>query len=110
MKGKNIAAIALVISLFAPHWGLEADETEKHNYMPAAGYVPDEETAIAIAVAVWKPIYGKDKIQEKKPYRAALKDGVWYVSGTIPQGWLGGVPEAEISKDSGQIIRVSHGK
>ncbi len=46
---------------------------------PVEGYVPDEETAIAIAMAVWTPIYGKDRIEDKKPYKATLKGGVWHV-------------------------------
>jgi len=44
---------------------------------PKAGFVPDEKTAIAIAVAVWTPIYGEKNIQKEKPFKAVLKDGVW---------------------------------
>ena len=40
-----------------------AEDEKKHVYKPKEGYVPDAETAIAIAVAVWNPIYGKDKIE-----------------------------------------------
>ncbi|MFH1061494.1 MAG: NTF2 fold immunity protein [Candidatus Omnitrophota bacterium] len=28
----------------------------------------------------------------------------------LPEGWIGGVAEAEIAKDDGRIIRISHGK
>ena len=80
------------------------------NYKPKEGYVPDKETAIAIAVAVWKPIYGKEKIENEKPYKASLKNGVWTVTGSLPEGWKGGVAEAEIAKDDGKIIRIIHGK
>ena len=72
--------------------------------------MPDEETAIAIAVAVWKPIYGKDRIEDKIPYKATLSDGVWHVRGTLPKRMKGGVPEAEINKDDGRILSVWHGK
>lgn len=89
---------------------LYAAEAQKHNYKPASGYIPDEETAIKVAVAVWSPIYGKEQIDKEKPYKATLKDGIWYVSGSLPEGWLGGVAEAEIAKDDGRIIRISHGK
>ena len=91
-------------SLFA------ADEP-KHNAMPRkAGVVPDEATAIKIAVAVWEPIYGADKIAAEKPFRATLAQGVWTVQGFLPKGWVGGVALAEISKADGRIIRISHGK
>ncbi|OFW86393.1 MAG: hypothetical protein A2794_01455 [Alphaproteobacteria bacterium RIFCSPHIGHO2_01_FULL_40_8] len=88
----------------------KSEAKKKHNYKPQEGYVPDEETAIKIAVAVWIPIYGKDEIEKEKPYKATLKDGIWHVTGFLPEGWLGGVAEAEIAKDDGRIIRISHGK
>ena len=85
--------------------------TAKHNVKPQAGYVPDEETAISVAVAVWMPIYGKDKIEAEKPYKAILKNDIWFVSGSLRQGMVkGGVAEAEINKTDGCIIRISHGK
>jgi hypothetical protein len=102
----TIVLLATVSSIGA----LQAAEETKHNVKPAKGYVPDEATAIAIAVAVWVPIYGKENIEQKKPYIATLKDGIWYVAGSLPAGWKGGVPEAEIRKDNGQILRVTHGK
>jgi hypothetical protein len=93
----------------------EATQTNRRNSNPANyklkdGYVPDEQTAIAIAVAVWTPIYGKDKIEGEKPYKAQLKNGVWTVTGSLPEGFDGGVAEADIAKDDGCILRVIHGQ
>jgi hypothetical protein len=82
----------------------------KHNVKSAEGYVPDEATAIKIAVAVWEPIYGANHIAGEKPYHAALHDGVWTVTGSLPKQMLGGVAIAEISKQDGRILRVSHGR
>lgn len=81
-----------------------------HSYTPKNGLVPDSQTAIAIAVAVWNPIYGSAKIQLERPFKATLRDGVWYIEGSLPAGWKGGVAEAEISQKDGRILRVSHGK
>jgi hypothetical protein len=81
-----------------------------HNYKPRGGYVPNAQTAIRIAVAVWEPIYGRENIERQKPIRAELKDGVWYVAGSLPAGGKGGVAEAEVAKGDGRIIRISHGK
>ena len=86
-----------------------ADEA-RHNAIPKTGAVPNEATAIKIAVAVWEPIYGADKIADEKPFRATLADGVWTVQGSLPKGWMGGVALAEISKADGRILRISHGK
>jgi hypothetical protein len=85
-------------------------QSQKHNVIPKNGYVPDAKTAIRIAVAVWSPIYGEKHIQGKKPFKAKLHKGVWIVEGSLPKGWIGGVPVAEIAKKDGRIIRVSHGK
>jgi len=82
---------------------------DAHNYRPEAGYVPDAETAMKIAEAVWLPIYGPG-VLEKKPWRARLVDDVWVVEGSLPRVMPGGVPTATISKRTGEVLRVSHGK
>ena len=99
----SITFLAFTVGLFA------ADEAN-YNYKPKDGYVPDEKTAIAIAVAVWSPIYGEEEIQKEKPFKATLKDGVWQVAGSLPDRTPGGVAIAEISKNDARILRVSHGK
>ena len=90
-----------------------AAEAAKHSAKPSAGFVPDAKTAMKIAVAVWEPIYGEKEISRERPYRAQLDtNGVWIVEGSFHGGWLGkgGVAVAEIAKDDGRILRVSHGK
>ena len=83
---------------------------EKHNYKSEQGYVPDAETAIKIAVAVLEPIYGKEKIAQEKPFKAVLNDDIWFVEGSMLEIHPGGVAEAEISKNDGRILRISHGQ
>lgn len=80
------------------------------GYVPKDGYVPDSRTAIAIAIAVLVPIYGEDEIQSKSPFVAALKNGKWTVTGTMPGNQVGGVPEVQLSKASGKILKVSSSK
>ncbi len=80
-----------------------------HNYKPPEGYVPNAETAIKIAEAVWEPIYG-ERINKKKPFVATLNNGIWTVEGTLPDNKFGGVPYIDISKEDGKILRVSHTK
>lgn len=111
MKARMILVSTL---LFCGVMGTHYTQGGQHSFKPAGGYVPTEETAIRIAEAVWIPIYGKDRIDEEKPFKSTLKDGVWMVRGTLhcPGGGIcaGGVAEAEISKESGCILRISHGK
>jgi len=74
------------------------------------GYVPNAAAAIRIAVTVWEPIYGKREIASERPFHAELRRGIWYVYGSLPRGFLGGVAEADISKKDGRVLRVIHGK
>lgn len=71
--------------------------------------MPDAATAIAIALAVWRPIYG-EQVASKAPFHATLKEGVWTVEGSLPPGWLGGAPLAEIAQRDGRVLRISHGR
>lgn len=82
-------------------------------------YVPDEKTAIAIAEAVWLPIFG-ERIYESKPFVAKLHEGTfWVVKGTlnVPKAGAdtivivkGGVPYIQIRKSDGRIQSVGHSK
>ena len=83
---------------------------KKHSYTPENGFIPDEITALKVAEAILFPIYGADKINSEKPFKAEFENGVWYISGTLPKHMKGGTAMVEISKKTGEILRVSHGK
>jgi hypothetical protein len=89
---------------------MTATASPPHSFVPKDGFVPNEVTAIRIAEAVWEPIYGKENIASHQPTKARLVDGVWIVVGSLPESVKGGVPLAEIRKQDGCILRVSHGK
>jgi hypothetical protein len=81
------------------------------GYKPKDGFVPDSKTAIAVAEAVLKPIYGEDKILAERPFSAHLDHGIWIVTGHLPDGFeAGGVAEARIRKSDAAILYVLHGK
>ena len=83
---------------------------DNHSYVPDAGFVPDDRTAIQIAEAVLTPIYGAEAVKHERPFTASLKDGVWTVVGSLPRGGVGGVALVEISRKDGRVQRVSHGR
>jgi hypothetical protein len=63
---------------------IEYDRRLAENYktvFPAAGVVPDADTAKSIALAVAIPIWGKDIVTSELPLRAGLKGNVWTVIG-----------------------------
>jgi hypothetical protein len=70
--------------------------------------VPTAGVAIQIAEAIWKKKYGIYLIEDEKPYLAELKDSIWYITGSLPEGWNGGTAKAEISKKSGKILKIIH--
>lgn len=79
---------------------------------PKEGFVPDTETAIAVAIAVLKSMYGKQEIEGEAPFNATLKDGLWTVSGsdpnakTIPAGGVRGVASITLAKDDGRVVQA----
>ena len=72
--------------------------------------MPDEKTAVRIAVRVWIPIYGEKQIEKGKPHHAFLTNGIWTVEGSLARNVIGGVAVAEIAKADARILRISHGK
>lgn len=71
--------------------------------------VPNEETAIAMAEAVFVVAFGNE-VLSKKPFVAKLDatKRYWLVCGTLPAGYVGGVPEMKIRKSDGRIMKVKH--
>ena len=93
-----------------------AEESQRHSVIPKNGFVPDQNTAIQIAVAILIPIYGEEQIEKEKPFKATLKNEIWHVEGSLPKSGFedrivkGGVAMVEISKKDGSILWVSHSK
>jgi len=106
MKTKQFLFALIICGCAA---ALLADET-RPKWKPRDGFVPNAETAIRIAEAVWLPIYGKETTEEERPFKASLTNGIWTVEGTLPEGMVGGVALAKISKADGTILEVIHGK
>src|SRR3989338_4626252 len=48
--------------------------------------VRDKDTAIAIAKAIWIPVYGERTVHECHAFDAVLTDGVWTVTGQFKAG------------------------
>ena len=74
------------------------------------GPVKDEADAIGIALDAWIPIYGRKHIENEKPYLAKLKNGIWTVECSLPEGRDGGVAMARIAQKDGKVLETGHGK
>ena len=92
---------------------------EAQSYLPKNGFVPDSRTAAKIAEAVLIPVYGKEKIDSERPFKATLENGVWTVHGTLycPDGkgsvtkdCDGGTAQVKLSKANGRVLKMIHYK
>jgi hypothetical protein len=101
-------AIGLVLFLIPTL--VMALERNEHSYIPEQGFVPDEVVAVAVAEAIVSRVYGPAQIEHQKPFVASLDAGVWTVSGTLPDRYLGGVFVIKISKKDSRVISLTHGK
>jgi ATP-dependent Clp protease ATP-binding subunit ClpA len=72
---------------------------------PEAGCVPDADTAIRIAEAVWVPMHGLETVNAQKPFRAELEGVLWTVSGSNSAD-KGHTLLAVVSKVNGTIVRL----
>lgn len=82
-----------------------------NDIYPPNGLVPDEETAIKIAEAIWVPLYG-ESVYNQRPYEVKLENDIWIVEGTYGESLekmvLGGVAYTEIQRKDGKIRKVWH--
>lgn len=110
---RQLVRPALSLALFVAVSMGVAQDGKPHTYVPPKGYVPDAKTALAVGRAVLTPVYGEEKLAHEEPFRASLQDDTWIVVGTLAgsaKGVRGGVAEVWISKRTGAILRMTHGK
>ena len=72
--------------------------------------IKDKETAINVVEPILFSVYRKDNIIKQRPYKTYLIDNYWIVSGTLPQGYLGGTFLIILDATDSKIIRLTHGK
>lgn len=72
--------------------------------------VSTEEDAVATARTALVAEFGPAAVEKREPYRAELSGGIWRVSGTLPEGWRGGTPEAHVCASTGAVLKVLHGR
>jgi hypothetical protein len=81
-----------------------------NDFPPIINLVPDEKTAVAIAIAVLRPIYGDKLIKVESPFHAKLNGDNWIVEGSLSFELLGGVATVQLMKDDARIIKIHHTK
>lgn len=79
----------------------------KLHYSPDAGFVPDSVTAISVAETLLLPIVGANYTRDQHPLSAVLRDSVWVVTGSLPDGAIGGAVVLEIAKSNAAVLRFA---
>jgi hypothetical protein len=72
--------------------------------------IDDENEAIASAEPILFKTYDKNQVLGEKPYEVYLIDNYWVLSGTLPDGMMGGTFLIIFSKTDGSVIKLTHGK
>jgi hypothetical protein len=92
----------------------DAQSDRSPSFQPKEGFVPNAKTAVKVAEAVLAPVYGEEQIASERPFKAVLQGDIWTVTGTLqcalPNRCNGGTAGVKISKTSGQILHMTHGK
>lgn len=68
------------------------------------------EDLVNVAEKVLIPIYGEESIKGEQPYRIKKYKEKWIVTGSLPEGSVGGVFEIVINAETSQVESLIHGK
>ena len=72
--------------------------------------IKDSATAVAIAEPILFNTYGREEILDQRPYEVYLIDSLWYLMGTIPDGYKGGGFEIIINSTDARVMSLRHYK
>jgi hypothetical protein len=84
---------------------------------PRKDFIYNETIALKIADIILRSRFGDARIDSQLPLNCILEDGVWIITGTFKENddkslppKKGGVAEIHISKKTGEILVLGHGK
>jgi hypothetical protein len=72
--------------------------------------IEDKKMAIAVSEAILFKVYGEENIKGQRPYGVYKTDLYWVLTGTLPEGYVGGVFEIAIDANDARVIGLAHGK
>ena len=89
-----------------------SDEVDEFFSGEILGPIHTGKDAKEKAITFLKEVYGDKKIKNREPYHVQYdeKNKVWMVYGSLPKGYLGGIPHIIIRQDDGMVLAVWHTK
>jgi hypothetical protein len=82
----------------------------KKNQRVVDMVIPDSATAVVVAEPILFKVYGKDEILGEKPYKVNSVDGYWVLTGTLPEGYVGGTFVIIMAAKDARVIKLIHYK
>ena len=75
------------------------------------GEIKSENTAVEKAGDIFRKVYG-ESVESKKPYIVFYdkEHDAWFITGTLPAYYLGGVPNVIIHGEDGRVLALWHTK
>jgi len=97
-----VIAILLIINI------CQFIQNHRSSKLPVIA-VPDEATALRIAESVLITAYG-NTVLDKRPFIVSFNNvrKIWNISGSLPPGYVGGVPEITIRQKDSRILNIYH--
>ncbi|WP_036879379.1 NTF2 fold immunity protein [Xylanibacter oryzae] len=79
-------------------------------YSNQDGIIPDAKSAVDIAKIILNYYYD-GTFNNEKPFNVELVNNrVWYIYGSLPKGYYGGVAQISIQKSDGKVLGIFHDK
>jgi hypothetical protein len=72
--------------------------------------IKDSSTAVAAAEPILFDLYGKENIIRQRPYEIYHINNHWVISGTLPEGMLGGTFLIITDDRNAAVLKIMHGK
>ncbi len=72
--------------------------------------IASEADAVAIARGAMSARFTPEVVNKFEPYVGSLVNGVWHVHGSLPEGFMGGTPEAVVCHANGEVLTVVQGQ
>lgn len=89
------------------------EKNKKYKYsgiQPKKNKILKIEDLIKVIENVLFSIYTEEKIKKERPYIINKYKNKWFVKGTLPEGYVGGVFEIVINSETSEIESVIHGE
>lgn len=77
---------------------------------PIDTIIPDKITAVKYAFLILSNVYGEKEIRGEFPLNISLEHSNWIITGSLPDGFIGGTAYININMKTGGVNKIIHFK